>query len=120
TPSVSKRNLYVRPTARTTVSRYRNLAFFLALAAVWGTAFVAIDAGLEHFPPVLFAALRYDVAGVVVLAYAAAVVDEPLPRGREQWLLVVVGATLMIAAYHAFLFVGQQDTTAAAAAILVG
>ncbi|WP_254768914.1 DMT family transporter [Salinilacihabitans rarus] len=101
------------------MSRYRNLALFLTLAAVWGTAFVAISAGLAHFPPVLFAALRYDVAGVVMLTYAAAVVDDPLPRGRGQWLLVLVGATLLIAAYHAFLFVGQQNTTAAAAAILV-
>lgn len=101
------------------MSRYRSLALFLLLAAVWGTAFVAIRAGLEHFPPVLFAALRYDVAGVLMLAYAAYAVDDPIPRGREQWSVVAIGAVLLIAAYHALLFVGQQHTTAAAAAVLV-
>lgn len=101
------------------IGRYRNLALFLALATVWGSAFVAISAGLEYFPPVLFAAFRYDIAGLVMLAYAASAVDEWIPRGREEWLLVVVGAVLLIAAYHSFLFVGQQHTTAAAAAILV-
>jgi drug/metabolite transporter (DMT)-like permease len=100
------------------MSRYRNLALFLLLAALWGTAFVAIRTGLEHFPPVLFAALRYDVAGVIVLGYAAVAVDEWVPRGR-QWLLVLVGGTLMIAAYHAFLFVGQQTTKSAPAAVIV-
>ncbi|RQH00495.1 DMT family transporter [Natrarchaeobius oligotrophus] len=101
------------------MSRYRNVALFLALAAIWGSAFVAISAGLEYFPPVLFAALRYDVAGAVMLAYAIYVGDRWRPRGRDEWGVVAVGAGLLIAAYHAFLFVGQQHTTAAAAAILV-
>ena len=101
------------------MSRYRTLGLFLALAVAWGSAFVAIDAGLEHLPPVLFAAVRYDVAGVLMLAYAAYAVDDPIPRGRRSWLVVLVGATLLIGAYHAFLFVGQQHTTAAAAAVLV-
>ncbi|MFC4542246.1 DMT family transporter [Halosolutus amylolyticus] len=101
------------------MTRYRNFGLFLALAAVWGTAFVAISAGLEYFPPVLFAALRYDVAGVLMLGYAAYAVEDWRPHGTAEWAVVGVGAVLLIAAYHAFLFVGQQHTTAAAAAILV-
>ncbi|SMO63589.1 DMT family transporter [Halorubrum cibi] len=104
------------------MSRYRNLSLFLVLAAVWGSAFMAINAGLAYFPPVLFAALRYDVAGVVVLTYAAYVVDDPIPRGRDEWKLVAVGAVLLIAAYHAFLFIGQTDpeVTSAVASVTVG
>ena len=103
------------------MSRARNLALFLVLAAVWGSAFMAIKAGLAYFPPVLFAALRYDVAGVIMLAYAAYVVDDPIPRGRDEWSVVAVGATLIIAAYHAFLFVGETDpaVTSAVAAVIV-
>jgi len=104
------------------VSRTRNLSLFLILAAVWGSAFMAIKAGLTYFPPVLFAALRYDVAGVVMLAYAAYVVDDPIPRGRDdEWTTVAVGATLIIAAYHAFLFIGESDpaVTSAVAAVIV-
>jgi drug/metabolite transporter (DMT)-like permease len=104
------------------VSRYRNLGLFLVLAAVWGSAFMAINAGLAYFPPVLFAALRFDVAGVVMLAYAAYAVDDPIPRGRGEWTLVLVGATLLIAAYHAFLFVGETDpaVTSAVASVTIG
>lgn len=101
------------------MSRYRNVAFFLFLAAIWGTSFVAIKAGLAYVPPVLFAALRYDIAGVIMLAYASSVVDQWRPRERDEWATVAVGATLLIAAYHTFLFVGEQHTTAAAAAVLV-
>jgi len=103
------------------VSRYRNLALFLVLAAIWGSAFMAIKAGLDYFPPVLFAAIRYDVAGVLMLAYAAWAVDDPIPRGRGQWALVVVGSTLLIAGYHVLLFIGESDpaVTSAAAAVIV-
>ncbi len=82
---------------------------------------MAIKAGLVYFPPVLFAAVRYDVAGVVMLAYAAYATDDVLPRGRAQWAEVAVGAVLLIAAYHALLFVGEADdaVTSAAAAVVV-
>jgi drug/metabolite transporter (DMT)-like permease len=101
------------------VSRYRNLALFVLLAVLWGSAFTAIKAGLEFFPPVLFAAIRYDLAGVLMLAYAWVVTDHPTPSGRDEWALVGIGAVFMIAAYHAFLFVGEQHTTSAAAAVIV-
>lgn len=103
------------------MTRYRNLLLFVVLAAIWGAAFMAIKAGLEFFPPVLYAAIRYDVAGVIMLAYAWYATDDWLPRGRGQWTLVAIGAVFMIAAYHAFLFVGETnpDVTSAAAAVVV-
>ncbi|MFB6129546.1 MAG: DMT family transporter [Salinigranum sp.] len=102
------------------MSRHRSALFFVALSAVWGVAFVAIKAGLTHVPPVLFAAVRYDVAGVVVLGYAFVVTD-PIPRTREEWALVAVGSALLVAGYNVFLFVGESDpaVTSAAASVVV-
>jgi drug/metabolite transporter (DMT)-like permease len=107
--------------------RYRNFLLFCTLAAVWGSAFMAIKAGLgtpadpAYFfeAPVLFAAVRYDVAGLLMLSYAAWVTDRWRPRGRAEWSLVGVGAVFLIAGYHALLFVGQRGTTSAAAAVIV-
>ena len=99
--------------------RLRNALLFLALAGAWGSAFTAIKAGLDFFPPVLFAALRHDLAGLLVLGYAAYATDRWRPRERAEWLSVAVGGALLIAAYHAFLFVGEQGTTSAAAAVVV-
>ncbi len=102
------------------VTRHRNAVLFLVLAAIWGSAFMAIKAGVEFIPPVLFAALRYDVAGVLMLAYAAVVVDDWYPRTRDGWAEVVIGGVFMIAAYHAFLFVGETGpVSSAAAAVLI-
>ncbi|MFB6095017.1 MAG: DMT family transporter [Halodesulfurarchaeum sp.] len=103
------------------MSAARNLGLWMALAAIWGTAFMAIKAGLEPFgsAPVFFAAVRYDLAAVLMLAYAVLTVDPWRPANRGEWGLVAIGGILMIAGYHAFLFVGEQHTTSAVAAVIV-
>ncbi len=102
---------------------WRNLSrtpvLFVLLAVMWGTSFVFIKIGLEHFPPVLFAAVRYDVAGLVMLAYAVTTVDRWRPRGREEWLSVVIAGAFVIAGYHALLYLGEQHVSGAVAAIVV-
>lgn len=98
---------------------YRNGGLFLLLSVLWGSSFVAIKAGLEYIPPVLFASLRYDVAGLLLLGYAALATDRWLPRSRDDWTEILVGSVLVIAAYNIFLFVGEQGVTSGVAAILV-
>lgn len=99
--------------------RYRNALLFLALSAFWGSSFMAIKAGLSYFPPVLYAAIRYDIAGVLMLGYALYATDRWRPRNRNEWALVGVGAVFMMAGYQVFLFIGEQHTTSAAAAVIV-
>ncbi|NJP82034.1 EamA family transporter, partial [Streptomyces sp. AA8] len=41
-----------------------HLALAVLVAAVWGVNFVVIDVGLDHFPPLLFSALRFLAAAV--------------------------------------------------------
>ncbi|MFC4542446.1 DMT family transporter [Halosolutus amylolyticus] len=100
------------------MSSYRHFALFVALAFIWGSLFVFIKIGLPYVPPVLFAALRHDLAAVLTLAYAAAVSEQWRPRSRADWWLVGLGATFFVGLYNAFLFVGQGDVTSSIAAIL--
>jgi drug/metabolite transporter (DMT)-like permease len=115
--SVTPRSLAVSLPAR-----YRDAALFVLLAALFGGAFVAIEAGLRELPPVLFAGLRFDVAAVALLAYVA--LSRPrsawLPRTRADVLGVAVAATFLVALNNGFLFVGQTTTTPAAAAVMYG
>jgi len=99
----------------------RLVGSWIFLSAVWGTAFMAIKAGLVAFAeaPVLFAAFRYDLAGLLVLGYTVITVDQWRPEKRGEWVLVLVGGAFMIAGYHAFLFVGELSTTSAVAAVVV-
>jgi len=101
------------------VSTYRNAGLFVLLSFLWGSSFMAIKAGLEFLPPVLFAAIRYDIAGIILLGYAAATTDYWRPRTRADWMVVAIGSVLIIGLYNALLFVGQQGVTSGVAAILI-
>jgi drug/metabolite transporter (DMT)-like permease len=103
-------------------ARYRDAALFAFLAALFGGSFVAIKSGLAALPPLFFAALRFDIAAVVLLAVVA------LTRPRETWLPrtrgdlfgIGIAAALLIAANNALLFLGQGSTTTAAASVMYG
>jgi len=63
----------------------RRTAVFFALSSLFfGGTFVAAKAGLAYFPPLLFVALRFDIAAVVMLAYVGLTSSrsELLPRTR--------------------------------------
>ncbi|WP_245242808.1 EamA family transporter, partial [Natronococcus sp. JC468] len=83
-------------------SGYGDLVLFSILALCWGTSFVAIEVGLEYVPPLLFAGLRYGVAGLIVLGYAAVATDRLRPVDRTEWLSVGVAGVFLIAFYRRF------------------
>ncbi|WP_254522282.1 DMT family transporter [Natrinema caseinilyticum] len=92
---------------------------FVLLALIWGSLFIFIELGLPYIPPVLFAALRHDLAAVITLIYAAYFTTQWTPRGREDWWLVALGGVFFVGLYNGLLFVGQQEVTGGMAAILV-
>lgn len=92
---------------------------FVLLAFIWGSLFVFIEIGLPYIPPVLFAALRQDIAAVLTLGYAAAAASHWRPRNRADWWLVSLGALFFVGLYNALLFIGQQSVTGGIASILV-
>lgn len=102
------------------VTRYRNLLLYLLLAAIWGTAFPVTKAGLEFIPPVTFAALRFDIAAVVMFAFVLARKERLHPTTRDDYIYIVVGGLFIIGAHHAFLFAGQQYVPSAVASVLLG
>lgn len=101
------------------MSQVRTAGLFTLLAVIWGLSFVAIKAGLPYIPPVLFAAVRYDIAGVLMLGYAFVRTENWRPDTRADWMAVGAGAVFLIAVYNALLFIGEQGVTSGVAAILV-
>jgi len=98
----------------------RDVVLYLALAAVWGTAFPATKAALAGFPPVLLAAVRFDLAAVVLFGVAAASGRALRPRGWGDWTPILLGGVLSIGVHHALLFAGQETVTSAVASTLLG
>lgn len=104
-----------RPTLRASPTA----ALFAVLAAIWGTSFVAIEVGLHEIPALSFAAIRYSIAGAIVLAYAGHTTDRWRPRGRREWFAVSVVGFFVIAVYHGALYLGERHVSGAVAAIVI-
>ncbi|HEX8532910.1 MAG TPA: EamA family transporter [Allosphingosinicella sp.] len=68
-----------------------HLLLACAVVAVWGTNFVVIHHGLRHFPPFLFAALRFLFAAIPAIFF--------LPRPALPWRFTIL--------YGLFIGVGQ-------------
>ncbi|MGW7065943.1 EamA family transporter [Streptomyces sp. NPDC054855] len=75
---------------------------FLAVlvAAVWGVNFVVIEVGLDHFPPLLFSALRFLVAALPAVFFVGP------PKVAWKWI-VGVGLVLGVAKFG-LLFIGMD------------
>ncbi|MXV61651.1 EamA family transporter [Natronorubrum sp. JWXQ-INN-674] len=98
----------------------RTLVFFVLSSVFFGGTFVAAKAGLEYFPPLLFVALRFDVAALVMLGYVALTAsrEELRPRTRGDVVGILATGGLVIGLSNALLFVGQQYATSAVGAIV--
>lgn len=70
------------------------------VALVWGVNFVVIDVGLEHFPPLLFSALRFLAAAVPAVFLVGR------PRVAWKWI-IGVGLVLGVAKFG-LLFIGMD------------
>jgi O-acetylserine/cysteine efflux transporter len=88
----------------------RHVLVAIAVAAIWGVNFVVIHVGLEHFPPLLFAALRF-----ILVALALPFVPRP---GVPVKYVIAVGL-FMSAGQFGFLFLGIDKGVPAGLASLV-
>lgn len=98
----------------------RTVALFVAASVFFGGTFVAAKAGLAYFPPLLFVALRFDIAaiGLVVFALATMPRADLVPRTRGDVVGILATGVLAIGLANALLFVGQQSATSAVGAII--
>ncbi len=91
--------------------RPRHIALAVLVAALWGVNFVVIELGLDHFPPLLFSALRFLAAAVPAIFL--------LGRPSVAWKWVVgVGLVLGVGKFG-LLFIGMDQGMPAGLSSLV-
>ncbi|WP_328452232.1 EamA family transporter [Streptomyces sp. NBC_00386] len=80
--------------------RPAHISLAVLVAAVWGVNFTVIEVGLDHFPPLLFSALRFLVAAVPAVFFVGR------PKVAWKWI-VAVGLALGVAKFG-LLFIGMD------------
>jgi drug/metabolite transporter (DMT)-like permease len=98
------------------VSRSLVFGLYGLLVLIWSSTWVAIKIGLEDCPPLLGAAVRFVVAGLVLLAVAAA----QRRSLRTDRSLAVVLALAPFAFAYGLVYWGEQYVPSGLAAVLFG
>jgi len=103
--------------AETARPRWKTLLAFAIIYFVWGSTFYAIRVGVHEVPPLLFCAMRFLAAGLLVYGWAIAA-KERSPRGRE-WLSVLLLAFLIFVVDYGLLFWAEQRLPSGIAAVMM-
>jgi drug/metabolite transporter (DMT)-like permease len=93
------------------------VAAYVTLCVVWSSTWIAIKIGLEDLPPISFAALRFLIAFVLLVAVSAGRVPL-LPTTRDDWKLLAFTGVLMFAVNYGLLFWGELHVSSGLAAVL--
>lgn len=103
------------PTTKSLALRLAPLTL-VAVAAVWGGAFVVMKDAIEHQPIVDFLGTRFVIAAAVMILARPSVLKQF--RGSLLWQGVILGVLMTIAYYTQT--VGLQQTTAAISGFVTG
>jgi drug/metabolite transporter (DMT)-like permease len=96
---------------------WKTLLAFAIIYFVWGSTFLAIRIGVHEVPPLLFAAMRFFVAGFVLFGWMIAR-GEPSPT-RRQWMSVLLLALLIFLIDYGLLFWAEQRVPSGVAAVML-
>ncbi len=93
------------------------LAGYVSLFLIWGSTWLAIRIVVRDIPPFEAAALRFVLAGGVLLG-AAVAQKRRWPSDRDQWGALLVLSLTMMALPYGLLFWAEQHVTSSMTAIL--
>jgi O-acetylserine/cysteine efflux transporter len=87
-----------------------HLAFMVLINLIWGFALVAAKVSLEHFPPLLFAALRFTLIVLVLFPYLK------IHRGKMRDVIIIALCAGPIG--FGFFFAGLAVSNASVTAVI--
>jgi len=95
-----------------------NFLLLILLATIWGSQFVVVKIGLASLPPLLFAAVRFDVAAVILGSYIVSRGYRINPRHPIESMEVISSGLLIFVLSQGLYHIGQLHVSSGVAAIL--
>jgi len=104
------------PSLRSSLTPLTFAAFF-AVYVIWGSTYLGIRIGVESWPPLMMAGLRFVVAGTILLAVLR-LMGHPWPTRREWGGAAILGV-LMPALGNGLVTVAEKDVSSGVAALVI-
>ena len=95
----------------------KTLLAFSIVYLVWGSTFLAIRIGVLEVPPLLFAAMRFTAAGVLLYGWTR--LRGAQPPSRRQWLSIALVAALIFVGDYGLLFWAETRVDSGITAVMM-
>ncbi len=95
----------------------KSYSAWIAVCIIWGTTYLAIRIGVEHLPPMLFAGVRWIIAGIIFV-FILRLKGQKLPSKKDIIHISVVGISL-IGIGNGLVVTGEQFIGSGLAALLI-
>lgn len=95
----------------------KGYAAWISVCIVWGTTYLAIRIGVAHIPPMLFAGIRWIIAGIIFVS-ALKFINKKLPPIKDLKHIAVMGL-LMLGFGNGLVVTGEQYISSGLAALLI-
>ena len=98
--------------------RGKALVAYLLVCTVWGSTYLAIRVGVIHLPPMLFAGVRFLIAGLLLAGIVLATGDR-LPRRPRDWRTHAITGVFLLLGGNAVVVWAEQHVESGAASVFV-
>ena len=90
---------------------------WIAVCIIWGTTYLAIRVGVEHIPPMLFAGIRWIIAGSIFITILK-FLGKSFPAKKDLLHIGIMGIALL-GFGNGLVVVGEQYISSGLAALLI-
>lgn len=98
-------------------SNIKAYAAWIAICIIWGTTYLAIRVGVTELPPMLFAGIRWIIAGLILITFIK-LTGRRFPSLNDLKHIAVVGIALLGVA-NGLVVVAEQWISSGLAALLI-
>ncbi len=91
---------------------------FLAVCFFWGSTYLAIRIGVQHFPPALLAGTRFFTAGLIVVVYAK-FKRIPFPKAFHEYRQISIVGVLMLCTGSSMVFFASKWVNSGMSSLMI-
>lgn len=93
-------------------------AAYIAICVFWGSTYLAIRIGVQELPPLLFAGIRFLIAGSIIMGYAG-VKKLPFPERYQDFISFSIIGLLLLFGGNGLVVIAEQWVHSGIASLLV-
>lgn len=91
---------------------------YLAVCFFWGSTYLAIKYGVKYFPPLIFAGIRFIIAGSIMVIYAY-YKKLSFPRNIKTFIPIMITGALMLAGGNGLVTIAEVKVASGIASLFV-